>query len=50
MQVSSEFFLPEKTDVARKPQPTEEVQLKAVDLGTGDPSQTTMIDVGLDPK
>jgi hypothetical protein len=45
-----ELEIPEKTDTANKPQPTEEVQVKAVDLRTGDNSKTTMIDTGLDPK
>jgi hypothetical protein len=40
----------EKTDTANKPQPSEEVQVKAVDLGTGDNSKTTMLGAGLDPK
>jgi hypothetical protein len=42
--------IPEKSDKANKPQPSEEVQLKAIDLGTGDSSKTTMIGAGLDPK
>ena len=48
--VPSKLEISEKTDIATKPQPTQEVQLKAVDLGTGDPSKTTMIGAGLDPK
>jgi hypothetical protein len=28
----------------------EEVQMKAIDLGTSDNSETTMIGIGLDPK
>lgn len=47
---SSELKIPEKTEAATNPKLTEEVQLKAVDLGTGDPSKTTMIGAGLDPK
>jgi hypothetical protein len=46
----SELNIPEKSDKANKPQPSEEVQIKAIDLGTGDNSKTTMIGVGLDPK
>jgi hypothetical protein len=46
----SELDIPEKSDKANKPQPSEKVQVKAIDLGTGDNSKTTMIGVGLDPK
>jgi hypothetical protein len=46
----SEIDIPEKSDTANKSQPSEEVQLKAIDLGTGDSSKTTMIGAGLDPK
>jgi hypothetical protein len=46
----SELHIPEKSDKANKPQPSEEVQVKAIDLGTGDNSKTTMIRAGLDPK
>jgi hypothetical protein len=46
----SELDIPEKSDKANKPQPSEEVQVKAIDLGTGDSSKTTMIGEGLDPK
>jgi hypothetical protein len=46
----SEFNIPEKSDTANKPRPSEEVQVKAIDLGTGDSSKTTMIGAGLDPK
>jgi hypothetical protein len=35
---------------ANKPQPSEEVQVKPIDLGTGDSRKTTMIGAGLDPK
>jgi hypothetical protein len=42
--------IPEKTDTTNKPQPSEEVQVKAIDLGTGNNSKTTMIGVGLDLK
>jgi hypothetical protein len=42
----TELEIPEKTDTADKPQPTEEVQVKAIDLGTGDNSKTTMIGAG----
>jgi hypothetical protein len=47
---SSELDIPEKSDKANKPQPSEEVQVKAIDLGTGDSSKTTRIGAGLDPK
>jgi hypothetical protein len=46
----SELDIPEKSNTANKPQPSEEVQVKAIDLGTGDSSKTTMIGVVLDPK
>jgi hypothetical protein len=46
----SELDTPEKLDKANKPQPSEEVQVKAIDLGIGDNSKTTMIGAGLDPK
>jgi hypothetical protein len=46
----SELDIPEKSDKAKKPQPSEEVQVKVIDLGTGDNSKTTMIGAGLDPK
>jgi hypothetical protein len=46
----TELEIPEKTDTTNKPQPSEEVQVKAIDLGTGDSSKTTMIRMGLDSK
>jgi hypothetical protein len=46
----SELEIPEMTDITKKTQAAEEVQLKANDLGTGDISKTTMISVGLDHK
>jgi hypothetical protein len=46
----SELDIPEKSDNANKPQPVEEVQVKTIDLGTGDSSKTTTIGAGLDPK
>jgi hypothetical protein len=46
----TELETTEKTDTANKPQRTKEVQVNAIDLGTGDSSKTTMIGVGLDPK
>jgi hypothetical protein len=46
----TELKILEKIDTTNKPQPSEEVQVKAIDLGTGDNSKTTMIRVGLDPK
>jgi hypothetical protein len=39
----SELNIPEKSDNANKSQPAEEVQVKAIDLGTGDSSKTTTI-------
>jgi hypothetical protein len=46
----TELEIPKKSDTANKPQPSKEVQVKAIDLGTDDSSKTTMIGVGLDPK
>jgi hypothetical protein len=46
----SELDIPEKWDNANKPQPAEEVQVKTIDLGTGNSSKTTTIRAGLDPK
>jgi hypothetical protein len=46
----TELKIPEKTDTTNKPQPSEEVQVKAIDLGIGDSCKTTMIGAGLDPK
>jgi hypothetical protein len=46
----TELEIPEKTDTANKPQPSEEVQVKAINLGTSDRSKTTMFGAGLDPK
>jgi hypothetical protein len=46
----SELDIPKKSNKANKPQPSKEVQVKAIDLGTGDSSKTTMIGAGLDPK
>jgi hypothetical protein len=45
----TELEIPEK-DTANKPQPSKQMQVKAIDLGTGDSSKTTMIGAGLDPK
>jgi hypothetical protein len=39
----TELEIPKKFDNANKPQPSEEVLLKAIGLGTGDSSKTTMI-------
>jgi hypothetical protein len=39
-----------KSDTVNTPQPFEEAQVKAIDLGTGDCNETTMIGAGLDPK
>jgi hypothetical protein len=47
---TTKLEIPEKADTANNTQPIEEVQVKAIDLGTGDNSNTTMIGVGLDPK
>jgi hypothetical protein len=47
---TSELDIPEKSNKGNKPQPSKEVQVKAIDLGTGDSSKTTMIRAGLDPK
>jgi hypothetical protein len=47
---TSELDIQEKSDKANKPQPSEEVQVKAIDLETGDSRKTTMIGAGLDPK
>jgi hypothetical protein len=46
----SELDIPEKSDNTNKPQPAEEVQVKTIDLGTGDSSKTSTIGSGLDPK
>jgi hypothetical protein len=46
----TELEIPEKTDTSNKPQPSEEVHVKAIDLRTSDNSKTTMIRAGLDPK
>jgi hypothetical protein len=46
----TELEVPEKSDTANKRQPSEEVQVKAINLGTGDSSKTTIIGVGLDSK
>jgi hypothetical protein len=46
----SELDIPEKSHKGNKPQPSEELQVKAIDLGTGSNSKTTMIGAGLDPK
>jgi hypothetical protein len=46
----SELDIPEKLDNANKPRLAEEVQVKTIDLGTGDSSKTTTIGAGLDPK
>jgi hypothetical protein len=46
----TELEIPEKSDTTNKPQASEEVQVKVIDLGTGNNSKTTMIRVGLDTK
>jgi hypothetical protein len=45
-----ELEILEKTDTTNKPQPSKEVQVKAIDLRKGDNSKTTMIGASLDPK
>jgi hypothetical protein len=42
--------IPEKTDTSNKQQPTEDVQVKAIDLRNGDNSKSIMIGTGLNPK
>jgi hypothetical protein len=37
----TELEIPEKTDTANKPQPYEEVQVRAIELGTGNSRKTT---------
>jgi hypothetical protein len=46
----TELEIPKKTGTSNKPQPTEEVHVKAIDFRTGDSSKTTMIGTGLNPK
>jgi hypothetical protein len=46
----TELEILEKSDTTKKPQPSQEVQVKVIDLGTGDSSKTTMIGAGLDLK
>jgi hypothetical protein len=46
----TELKITKKIDTTNKPQPSEEVQVKAINLGTGGNSKTTMIGAGLDPK
>jgi hypothetical protein len=46
----TELEIPEKSDATNKPQPSQEIQVKAIDLGIGDNNKTTMIGAGLDPK
>jgi hypothetical protein len=46
----TELEIPEKSGIDNKPQPSEEMQVKAIDLGNGDNSNTTMIREGLDLK
>jgi hypothetical protein len=46
----TELEIPEKSDTTNNPQPSDKVQVKAIELGTGDNSKTTMIGLGLDPK
>jgi hypothetical protein len=46
----TELEIPKKLDTSNKPQPSEEVQVKAIDLGTGNNSKTTMIGADLDTK
>jgi hypothetical protein len=46
----TELEIPKKLDTSNKPQPSEEVQVKAIDLGTSNNSKTTMIGADLDTK
>jgi hypothetical protein len=46
----SELDILEKSNKANKPQLAEEVQVKTIDLGTGENSKTTTIGADLDPK
>jgi hypothetical protein len=46
---TNELDIPEKSDSANKPQPPEEVLVKMIDLGTGDPSKTTTIGAASTP-
>jgi hypothetical protein len=46
----TELEIPEKTDTTNKPQPSKEVQVRAIDLRIGYNSKTTMIGAGLDLK
>jgi hypothetical protein len=46
----TELEIPKKSDTANKPQPSKEVQVKAIDLRTSDNNKTTMIGASLDPK
>ena len=46
----SKLEIPEKSDIANKPQPIEEVMLKTIDLGTSDSNKMTKIGAGLSPK
>jgi hypothetical protein len=39
----TELEIPEKNDTTNKPQLSEEVQVKAINLGIGDSNKTTMI-------
>jgi hypothetical protein len=45
-----ELDIPENSDNANQPQPAEEVQVKTIDLGTGDSSKTTTTGADLDRK
>jgi hypothetical protein len=46
----TELEILEKTDITNKPQPSEEVQVKVMDVWTVDNSKTTMIGDSLDRK
>jgi hypothetical protein len=46
----SELDIPNKSDNANKPQPAEELQVKTIDLRTGDSRKTITIGAGLDLK
>jgi hypothetical protein len=46
----TELEIPKKTDTSNKYQPSEKVQVKAIDLATDNNNNTIMIGTGLDPK
>ena len=48
--VPSDLKILEKSDGVNKVKLTNAVDIKAIDLGTGDSNKTTMIGANLDPK